>query len=124
MILFHSTWPEAARQILLEGFHDPAGVCPGGVLFSSVPPGGEGVVLRVRFRLPVQYMAGYEWKENGRGHRTWIIPAVVVNGRAQILLHTIGPCDGKWQGRQADEIRRFVLGEGIENHHPCLSDSS
>jgi hypothetical protein len=54
----------------------------------------------------------YEWRENGRGHRTWIIPAVVVNSRAQVSVHGIGPCGGKWQGRQVDEIRRFVLDPG------------
>jgi hypothetical protein len=94
MILYHRTYQERAAAILRDGFHDSTGRYltdedHTGVWFSDRPdcgmPTGD-VLLEIFMSLPEAELAGYEWIEEGKGYREWLIPATVVNKYGKITV--------------------------------------
>ena len=91
MILYHRTTAAAAEQILRDGFRDGVGTYMAtqqysGVWLSNVPldlgEGAEGDTL-LQVELPEQAIADYEWIEEGKPYREWLIPAQLINEQAK-----------------------------------------
>lgn len=90
MRLYHRTSATVAALILRDGFRDSTGTYMtlrehSGVWLSNVPldldEGAVGdTVLWVE--LPEQAIAGYEWIEDGKPYREWLIPARLINEQA------------------------------------------
>ncbi|GMU24984.1 MAG: hypothetical protein AMXMBFR13_50550 [Phycisphaerae bacterium] len=87
MKLFHSTTPEAAAAILKEGFRDTTGQYLTtesftGVWFSDVPldegEGAKGNEL-LAIEAPDARLAEWEWIEEGKPYREFLLPADVAN---------------------------------------------
>ena len=97
MKLYHKTTAEAARTILLDGFQDRTGnymteTLHTGVWLSDSPldvnsygRGGE-TVLEVTFHGPEGEIADFEWIEESKGYREWLIPAALVNSRMTVRI--------------------------------------
>lgn len=89
LTLYHRTTREAANNILTDGFRDATGYylilqeCTG-VWLSNVPldanEGTKGdVLLQVRLPLPESAIAQYEWIEEVKPYREWLVPAAFIN---------------------------------------------
>lgn len=85
MRLFHRT--NAAAAILASGFRDKTACYMTtdehtGVWFSDVPldenEGAKGDEL-LCLEIAEESIAEYEWVEEGKGYREWLIPATVAN---------------------------------------------
>jgi hypothetical protein len=116
MRLYHSTWFEAARAILAEGFRDATGTYGFGLLLTgvwfSVAPFDENegaksseVTLAVDFDLDEPEMAAYGLGEEGMPPHEWLIPADIANTRATTSVHLIDGCEAD----EFDEIDRACL---------------
>lgn len=97
MDLYHLTTPEAATNILRQGFRDSTGSYLtnneySGVWLTDSPDslyqmGLRGnTLLKINFRLPESELAAYEWIEEGKGYREWLAPAVLVNANSSIEI--------------------------------------
>jgi hypothetical protein len=94
MILWHRTGKAAAESIFRDGFQDGHGTYMtgrehSGVWLSDQPlDSNEGacgdVLVRVNLACTEREIADYEWVEEGKGCREWLIPAVLLNRRAKI----------------------------------------
>jgi len=89
--LYHLTNAERVEAILREGFKDQPGNHGtddelSGVWLSNRPldsnevggPDENLIILLVTFSVPLSELADYEWVEEGRDHREWLIPADVI----------------------------------------------
>ena len=98
MILYHRTSTEAATAILREGFRDATGRymtdrLHSGVWLSAVPldlnsGGGGDAVLRISLNLSEKRLAEYEWVEEGKEYREWLIPSELVNAGGAVELES------------------------------------
>lgn len=89
MILYHRTNRRAAEQILKHSFRDSADTYLtdrtwSGVWLSNVPldenEGAKGpVLLKIHLSLRRQLLREYEWVEEGKGYREFLVPAEVLN---------------------------------------------
>jgi hypothetical protein len=96
MILWHRTSHVSATSILTGGFHDAHGRYMTdrdffGVWLSDRPlDENEGAcgdaVLRVVLHCNESDVQGFEWIEEGKNYREWLIPAALLNGRAEVTL--------------------------------------
>lgn len=96
MRLFHSTTAVAAASILTVGFRDTTftyltGRLWTGVWLSDRPLDGNegaaiGALLAVDLDLADDELAEFEWVEDGKPYREWLVPAEVINRRAAISL--------------------------------------
>ncbi len=113
MILYHRTTDDAAEQILREGFRDATGFYGtdqqfSGVWLSNVPldgnEGAKGDTL-LQVYLSEQVIADYEWIEDGKPYREWLVPAQLANQQAKVSvaveadefdpdLYRVPPCSG------------------------------
>jgi hypothetical protein len=96
ILLFHKTTLQAATQILRDGFRD--GTSPymtdqefSGVWLSDRPLGAnEGVwgdtLLEVSVDLTVDDLDAWEWIEDGKAHREWLIPADLLNPKCGVRI--------------------------------------
>ena len=93
MILYHRTHAAIAEPILCDGFRDGTGTYltteeHSGVWLSNVPldinEGAEGDTL-LQLDLPEQTIADYEWREDGKRYREWLVPARLINEQASGL---------------------------------------
>jgi len=94
--LFHRTTANAAQAILSSGFKDGTGKYLAkneysGVWLSDVPltlnEGADGdTLLEVNLDLPKDELQDYEWVEDGKPYREWLIPAELINTRASIRI--------------------------------------
>ena len=85
MKLYHRTSRRAARAILLHGFRDTTntyltnglhtGVWFSNEILNEDPSSQRCAVLCVD--LPEEAIADYEWIEEGKPYREWLIPAAV-----------------------------------------------
>jgi hypothetical protein len=99
LILFHRTTQENARAILTTGFKDGVGnylTCQlwTGVWFSDVPldvnEGAKGdALLEIALDLAETDISEYEWVEEGKPYREWLIPAGLLNSRMHPRLMTL-----------------------------------
>src|SRR5690348_7203334 len=87
MLLYHRTTEAAAQSILRGGFRDGVEYYMttrewSGVWLSNMPLDcnrGPKATSCCSLELPEQLIADYEWIEEGKGHREWLIPAQLVN---------------------------------------------
>jgi len=100
MILYHRTYCEPARRIILEeGFRDGTGTYLthltqqtwSGVWLSDEPldenEGARGdTLLEVHTDLSESELSTYEWAEEGKGYREFLVPASIVNSRSRIQI--------------------------------------
>lgn len=96
MRLFHRCYAEDADAILQAGFKDGTGTYMtkheySGVWLSNVPlDANEGAfgdtLLAVELNLTDEELRKYEWVEEGKGYREWLIPAALVNCRSRIRI--------------------------------------
>jgi hypothetical protein len=93
MILYHRTRASAAELILCDGFRDGVGTHMTteehrGVWFSNVPldsnEGADGDTL-LRVELPEQAIEEFEWIEDRKPYREWLVPARLINEKASGL---------------------------------------
>lgn len=94
MRFYHRTTNAAAEAILRGGFRDGRGTyltanSYEGVWISSVPlDGNEGahgdVLLAVD--IPIQRVREFEWVEEGKGYREFLVPAAVLNTHARVRV--------------------------------------
>jgi hypothetical protein len=94
--LYHCTDASAAEAILRDGFRDGCDTYMTdqqfeGVWLSDSPLGpNEGVwgdvLLEIRFKVPPDDLSDFEWIEEGKGYREWLVPAVLLNARAAINI--------------------------------------
>jgi hypothetical protein len=93
MILYHRTHAPVAKRILSDGFRDGSGTYMtseehSGVWLSNVPldenEGASGDTL-LQVELLEQTIADYEWIEDGKPYREWLVPARLLNERTNGL---------------------------------------
>lgn len=89
-VLFHRTTQEAAEAILADGFRNgmrmrymTSGVTHRGVWFSNVPlDSNEGIkgdtLLRVEFACHEARLWRWEWIEEDKPYREWLVPVHVL----------------------------------------------
>ena len=86
LTLYHRTSAAVAKAILREGFRDGTGTYLThqewtGVWLSDVPldtnEGAEGDTL-LQVKLSEFDIANFEWIEEGKGYREWLIPARMI----------------------------------------------
>jgi len=91
MILYHRTTLHAAEAILKGGFRDATDYYMterewSGVWLSNRPldanEGAKGnVLLRVTIQVTEEELTYYEWVEEGKMHREWLLPAKMLNSK-------------------------------------------
>ena len=96
LVLYHRTTTSAAQQIVAEGFRDGEGYymtanLHRGVWLSDRPlDANEGTLgetlLRVEMDCTEGDIAKWEWVEEGRGYREWLVPADIVNDLARVRI--------------------------------------
>ena len=96
MILYHRTYRERARIILEEGFRDASGTYLtretfSGVWVSNEPldsnDGAQGdTLLEVNTDLSESELSRYEWVEEGKRFREFLIPASILNSRSKLRI--------------------------------------
>jgi hypothetical protein len=96
MVLYHRTGLENAQAIFKEGFRDRTGnyrteSLHTGVWLSNVPldvnEGAVGdVLLEVTFNCPDAEIDFFEWIEDGKPYREWLMPAAFVNLHATVRI--------------------------------------
>src|SRR5947209_8567836 len=90
MIFYHATTHEAARAILSAGFRDNLGAYLTdriwtGAWVSDRPldcndfGGRNEAVLMITLDATVAELQQYEWAEDGKPYREWLIPAELLN---------------------------------------------
>lgn len=90
---FHRTKPEVAASILAGGFEDGVGhyLASGplhrGVWLSNVPldcdEGAHGAML-LTVKIAPRYLKRYEWVEEGKPYREFLVPARIINRHGRI----------------------------------------
>ena len=96
MKLYHRTTAASAESILRDGFKDGTGHYLTGQLHSivwlsneplDINEGATGeVLLEVALDMREDDLAFYEWPEEGKPYREWLIPAPIVNARATVRI--------------------------------------
>lgn len=96
MILYHRTDPQAAENILQQGFRDSVGNYMtkntySGVWLSNVPldeneGAGGDILLEVNTDMTESETTQYEWIEEGKGYREFLVPAAEINSRMKIRI--------------------------------------
>jgi hypothetical protein len=94
VIVYHRTTRKNAEAIAKEGFKDATGTYLtnhefSGVWVSNVPldanDGAWGdVVFEITLDVPEGAIADYEWLEEGKPYREWLMPAALINARATL----------------------------------------
>ncbi|MDA4124034.1 MAG: hypothetical protein OK438_01095 [Thaumarchaeota archaeon] len=97
---YHRTTVETARMILREGFRDDEGSYLTertfrGVWVSDRPLDSnegtkEGALMVLDVDLPPRQLAKWEWVEEGKTYREWLIPASVLNQHSRVRLDPDG----------------------------------
>jgi hypothetical protein len=96
--LFHVTRSESASTILRDGFIDGRGNYLTdreftGVWLSDRPLWDENeadrddtsiTILAVKFSVPLSELDQYEWIEEGKSYREWLVPAAVIRQLASV----------------------------------------
>ena len=94
--LCHRTSTQAASAILRSGFEDRTGTYLtttewSGVWLSNIPldineGAGGDVLLEVELDLTEEVLLGYEWSEEGKTYREWLIPAALINAKGKVRV--------------------------------------
>jgi hypothetical protein len=96
LILYHITSAANAQNILINGFRDGRGRYMtdrewSGVWLSDFPmvadaPPEADRVLQVELNLSEKELAEWEWIEDGKGYREWLIPSAVLNANGRVRI--------------------------------------
>jgi len=96
MRFYHSTTSERAEQIVREGFRDATGRYLTDQEFSGVwlsdfalycsEGASMGALLAVDMELTQKQLEFYEWVEEGRSYREWLVPAKLINEQAVVTM--------------------------------------
>ena len=94
--LYHTTNRVAARRIMRHGFKDSTNYymtqrMHTGAWLSSVPLNfnediSGDVLLQVETDLQEIELAQYEWIEEGKGYREWMVPAALINPHMKVSV--------------------------------------
>jgi len=94
LTIYHCTTEIAAQHILADGFRDNTGRYLTdrvwtGVWVSDRPldnnEGASGETL-LQIEIAEEVLTPYEWVEEGKPYREWLIPAEVLNGFGKVKL--------------------------------------
>lgn len=93
--LYHSTTPEAAESILKEGYRDRTGTYGAGQFFTGVwfadrplsPNEGTKGMTVLSITIDQGLVAEYEWIEEGKPYREFLIPASLANSVRTRRVH-------------------------------------
>lgn len=94
LTVFHRTTQVVAEQILRGGFRNTTGRYLtdrewSGVWVSDRPldnsEGASGAVL-LQIEIAEDRLAAFEWIEEGKTYREWLVPAAVLNGAGTVGL--------------------------------------
>lgn len=117
VLVCHCTTREAAEAILVDGFRDGTGSYMtdrtwSGVWLSDVPldaneGAGGDALLAVELDLPAAELGGYEWPEEGKPYREFLVPAAVVNRVGRIRDATEE--EGDWDPEGSPFVDRRIL---------------
>jgi hypothetical protein len=91
---FHRTTAAATEAILAHGFRDGRGRCltdtfHEGVWLSDVPlDSNEGVdgVMLLAVEVPANTVEPYEWIEEGKPYREFLVPATLLNAQGKMTI--------------------------------------
>lgn len=90
-IFYHRTTQKAAAAILADGFRDGRGTYMtdrmfAGVWLSDTPlEDNEGACGEALLRITIDAnLDDYEWIEEGRFFREWLVPAALLNEQAKV----------------------------------------
>ena len=103
MRLYHKTY--ATEEILAEGFRNGHGHYMtdrewSGVWFSDRPlDSNEGAVgdTVLRIEIPIRRIREYEWIEEGKGYREFLIPAETANEYGPPVVHSVDETQPLWK---------------------------
>lgn len=94
MILYHVTNDKSAESILTSGFRDNTGTYMTGeehtgVWVSNIPldeneGAAGGIVLKITSALSEVDIGGFEWIEEDKPYREWLVPAQLLNSTSQV----------------------------------------
>jgi transcriptional regulator with XRE-family HTH domain len=129
-VLFHTTTETAQTAIISEGFRDGEGHymtsrLHRGVWLSDRPLNGcdgapeEAFLLLVLLSMSDAELRKYEWIEECKSYREFLVPASVINRRAELLLPTLGvvdmylPGESRLMRRKGPLWRHSVLGRRV-----------
>jgi hypothetical protein len=97
--VYHRTTRKAADAILRDGFRDATGTYltdteHTGVWVSDRPlDANEGAngshVLKVTVDLSNEQMADYEWVDEGKPYREWLVPAAILNAKGTVEIEDV-----------------------------------
>jgi len=114
--LFHVTTADRAAAILRHGFRDITGTYLtdqefSGVWLSDQPldvnEGAEGdAVLRVTFSIPLTRLDEFEWVEEGKGYREWLVPAEFINKHATVAFLRPQPTNLSFSVRRSKTAKK------------------
>jgi hypothetical protein len=113
MILFHRTTEESAAAIIENGFADHTGnylteSSHTGVWLSDVPldinegPKGD-VLLEVALSIPENRLSEYEWAEDWRDYREFLVPAELINLTAKVRIISEDEEEDMWMATHIPE---------------------
>jgi hypothetical protein len=99
--LYHRTSEDIARQIIAEGFRDTTDYyltthLHTGVWVSDQPldenEGASGnALMRIELAKEEHEIGSFEWIEDGKPYREWLMPAALLNEFAKIKIQEIDP---------------------------------
>jgi hypothetical protein len=99
VILYHRTTEHIARQIIANGFRDGEGAYMtthvwSGVWVSDRPldenEGARGnALIRIELAKEECEIAKFEWIEDGKGYREWLMPADLINEFGAVEIQEI-----------------------------------
>ena len=98
LTLYHCTSESAARQILAVGFRDHmdryltdrewTGVWLSDRPMNNTEGASGDTVLQIE--IADEILTPYEWVEEGKSYREWIVPAAVLNKDGRVTLANLG----------------------------------
>ncbi len=111
MIFYHRTTSESAKSILQTGFVDGHGKYMTSEMFSGVwisdqpldaNEGARGnTLLALTFdaEFSESDLAPYEWVEEHKGYREWLVPAALLNQKSTVQIEEVDE-DPPWLARR------------------------
>jgi hypothetical protein len=122
--LYHRTSEDIARQIVAHGFRDGEGYymtsrLHTGVWVSDQPldcnEGANGnALIRIELAKEESEIASFEWIEDGKPYREWLIPAALLNSAGKLEIQEIDPPFLMMNDDGDVALRTFA--EALKNH--------
>jgi hypothetical protein len=97
--LYHRTTEDTARRIAVDGFRDSQGYWGTENLHSGVWPSDRPLdanedavgtaLLRIELNKKEHEIAHFEWIEDGKPYREWLIPSCLINELGETVIAEI-----------------------------------